>query len=97
MFRELHRTSLMHVDVSRTDADDALILIEHRVDGCGVGLCTARQEEDLGVGHAAGFTDAGLGSVTEFVEAIGCWLGAVVFHKVVKHFLTSSVVVVTFE
>ena len=97
MFRELHRTSLMHVDVSRTDTDDSLILIEHGVDGRGVGLRATRQEENLSVGHAAGFADAGFSSVTEFVKTIRRRLGIVVFYQVVKHLLTSSVVVVTFE
>ena len=97
VFRELHGSGLMHVDMSRTDADDAFILVEHRVDGRCIGLSTACQEENLSIGQAAGFANACLRTITEFVEAIGCWLGAVVLHEVVNYLLTSSVVVVAFE
>ena len=42
VLRKLDGTSLVDVDMTRADADDALILIEHGVDGGGVGLRAAR-------------------------------------------------------
>ena len=58
---ELHGAGLMHVDMAAAYADHTLILVKHRVDGCGVGLCAACQEEYLRVGQSAGFADAAFG------------------------------------
>ena len=97
MLRKLHGTRLMDIDMTTAHTDDALVLIEHRVDGGGVGLGTAGEEENLGIGQPASLTDAVLGSLTEFVETVGCGFGIVVFHQVVEHLLTSPVIIVTFE
>ena len=97
MLCELHGTSLMNVDVTAPHTDDTFILIEHGIDGGSVGLGATGQKEYLGVGQAAGLTDTVLGTFTEFIETVGCGFGIVVFYQVVKHLLTSPVIVVTFE
>ena len=94
---ELHGTGLMNVDMAAAHADDTLILVEHRVDGRGIGLGAAREEENLGIGQTASLTDKVLGLLREFVEAIGCRLRIVMPDEVVNHLLTGTVVIVTFE
>ena len=97
MLRKLHSPSLMDVDMTAAHTNDALILIEHRVDGGGVGLGASRQEEDLGIGYATGFPDAVLSPFAELVEAIWCRLGVVVLHQIVNYLLAGTVIVVTFK
>ena len=97
MFRELHGAGFMDIDMAAAHTDNTFILVEHRVDGGGIGLGAARQEEDLGIGHAAGFADTVLGPFAELVEAVGRRLGVVVFHQIVDYLLTGTVVVITFK
>ena len=97
MLGELHGTCLMDIDMTAAHADDTLILIEHGVDGGGVGLGTTGEEENLGIWQAASLTDAVLGSLAKGVETIGRGFGTVVSDQIVEHLLTSSVIIVTFE
>ena len=97
MLGELHSASLMDIDMAAAHTDDTLILVEHRVYGGGIGLGAARQEEYLGIGYAAGFTDTVLGPFAELIEAVGRRLGIVVFNQIVNHLLTGTVVVITFK
>ena len=97
MLRKLHGTRLMNIDMTAAHADDTLILIEHGVDGGGVGLGTTGEEENLGIGQPASLTDAVLGSLAERVETIGGGFSIVMFYQVVEHLLASPVVIVTFE
>jgi hypothetical protein len=87
----------MDVDMARTHTDDTFILIEHRVDGGGIGLGASCEEEYLGIGQSAGLTDLLLGPLRKFVEAIGRRLGTVIPDEIVKNLLTSPVVVIAFE
>ena len=50
VFRKLYSTRLVYVDMSCAHTDDALILIEHRVDCSGIGLRTSCEEEYLRIG-----------------------------------------------
>ena len=93
MLCELHGTCLMDIDMTAAHADDTLILIEHGVDGSGVGLGTTGEEENLCIWQAASLTDAVLGSLAKGVETIGRGFG----NQIVEHLLTSSVIIVTFE
>ena len=97
VFRKLHSSGLVDVDMTATYTDDTLILIEHRVDGGGVGLGATGEKEDLSIGQATGLADKLLGALTEFVETVGRGFGIVVFYQVVEHLLTSPVIVITFE
>ena len=81
---ELDGTGFVDVDVAGGDAEDAFVLIEHGVDGGGVGLGAASEEEDLGVGEATGLADEGTGTVGILVEAVGDGTGGVVAHKGVE-------------
>ena len=94
---ELHGAGFVDVDMARVDTDDALVLVEHRVDGGGVGLGAARQEEHLGVGQSAGLADALLGTLGELVEAIGGGSGVIPPHEVLHHLGMGTIVVVAFE
>ena len=97
MFRELHGSGLMDVDMTTAHTNHTLVLVKHRVDGGGIGLGATRQEENLGIGHATGFTDTVFGTFTELVETVGCRLGIVVFHQIVHHLLAGTVVIITFK
>ena len=97
MIRELHGTSLVHVDMTAADTDNTLILIEHRIDGSGIGLRTSRQEKDLRIRQTTGLADTSLGTFRELVEAIWCRPRIVILHEVVDHLLTGSIVIITFE
>ena len=97
MLCELHSSGLVDIDMTAAHTDDTFILIEHGVDGGGVGLGATSEEEDLGIGQPASLTDAVLGTLTEGIETIGCGFSIVVSHQVVKHLLTSSIIIVTFE
>ena len=97
MLSKLHCSGLMDIDMATAHANDTLILVKHRVNGSGIGLGTTRQEEYLGIGHAAGFADTVFGSFAELVETVRRRLGIVVFHQIVYHLLTGTVVVITFK
>ena len=97
MLRKLDGTSLVDVDMTRADADDALVLVEHGVDGGGVGLRAARQEEYLRVGHADSLADTVLGTVAELIKTVGRGLGTIVLHKLFEHLRVRPVVVVAFK
>ena len=97
MLRKFDGTSLMDIDMTGPHADNALVLIEHRVDGGGVGLCTARQEEYLGIGHADGFADAVLGTLRELVEAIRRRTGIIVTHQVLENFRMGPIVIIALK
>ena len=97
MLRKLHGTRLMNIDMTAAHADDTLILIEHGVDGGGVGLGAASEEENLGIRQAASLADAVLSTLAERVETIRSGFGIVMFYQVVEHLLASPIVVVTFE
>ena len=81
MLRELHGSGLMDVDMTTAHTDNTFILVEHRVDGGGIGLGATCQEEDLGIGHAAGFADTVLGPFAELVEAVGRRLDIFTIYK----------------
>ena len=97
MLRKLHGTSFVNVDMACSYADDTLILIEHRVDGRGISLCSSCQEENLGIGQSAGLADPLFSTLGELVEAIGGGLGTIVFYQIVDHLLASAVIIVAFE
>ena len=44
---KLDGTSLVNIDMSTIYCNYALILVEHRVDNRGVGLCASCKEEDV--------------------------------------------------
>ena len=94
---KLHRTSLVHVDMTAAHAYYAFILIQHRVDGGGIGLCASGQEEYLCIGQSAGHAYALLGTLAKLVEAVWCGLRVVVFYEVLQYLRMSPIVVVTFE
>ena len=50
VFCKLHGTCLVNINMSTTHTNHTLILIEHRVNGSGVGLGSASQKEYLRVG-----------------------------------------------
>ena len=85
MLGELDGACLVDVDMAGAHTEDALILIEHGVNGGGVGLCAASEEEDLGIGQSAGLTDEVAGLFGELVEAVGRGTGIVVTHKGVEN------------
>ena len=97
VLREFHGASLVHVDMTAADTDNTLILIEHRIDGSGIGLRTSRQEKDLRIRQTTGLADTSLGTFRELVEAIWCRPRIVILHEVVDHLLTGSVVIITLE
>ena len=97
MLRKLHGTRLMDVDMTTADADDALVLIEHGVDGGSIGLRAAREEENLGVGHSASLADTSLSPLAICIEAIGSGFAVVVLHQVLQYQGVSPVVVVAFK
>ena len=90
-------TSLMNINMTRTNADNTLILIEHGVNGGSIGLCTASQKEYLRIGHADSFADTLFGTFREFVEAIRCRLGIIILDKIGQHLRVCPVIIVTFE
>ena len=94
---ELYGTGLMDVDMTCVYTDDTLILIEHGVDGGGIGLRAARQEKYLGIGHPDSLTDAPLGTLRERVKTIGCGFLIVILDEVLQHFRVGTVVIITFK
>ena len=82
VLRKLNGSSLVDVDMATADADDALILIEHGINGGSIGLRASRQEENLGIGHTDSLADTAFGALAEFVEAIGRRLGIVILDQV---------------
>ena len=97
MLGELHGTCFVNVDMAAANAYHSLILIQHRVDGSGIGLCASREEENLCVGQSAGFAYEVFGAFREFVEAIGGGVGVVVLYEVLQHQRVRTVVVITFK
>ena len=97
VFGKLDCTCLMHIDMSGIDSYHSLVLIEQRVDDGGVGLCTAREEEDVGFGILARQFDFLLGHVGKDVKAIGCSLLVIGFQQSFQHFLVCSIAVVILE
>ena len=97
MFCKLYGSSLVDVDVTAAHTDHTLILVEHGVNGGGVGLRAARQEEYLGIGQTARLTDTVLGSFRELIKAVGRGLGTIMSDQMVEHLLAGSVIIVTFK
>ena len=97
MLRELDGSCLMDIDVTRPHTNDSLVLIEHRVDGGGVGLGASGEEEYLRIGQSASLTDSGFGAFGELVETVGRGLGGVIPYEIVKNLLTGPVVIVAFK
>ena len=97
VFRKFYGTSLVDIDMSTSDTDDTLVLVEHGVDGGGIGLCATRQEKYLGIGHADSLADTLLGTLRELVEAIRCGLLIIVLDEILQHFRMGTIVIVTFK
>ena len=97
MLGELDGTSFMNVDMTGTDTENAFILIEHGVDGGGVGLRSAGKEENLSIGQTDGLTNKVLGVVGVGIEAVGGGTGVIMTDKGVEYKWMSAVVVVAFE
>ena len=94
---ELYSTSLVYVDMTAANTNHTLVLIQHRVDGGGIGLGTASQKENLGIRQSAGYADALFGTFAKLIKTIRGWFGIVVFNQVLQNFWMSPVVVVTFK
>ena len=97
MLGELYSTSLVYVDMTAANTNHTLVLIQHRVDGGGIGLGTASQKENLGIRQSAGYADALFGTFAKLIKTIRGWFGIVVFNQVLQNFWMSPVVVVTFK
>ena len=88
---------LMDIDMAGANTDDAFVLIEHGVDGGGIGLRTTRQKEYLCIGHANGLTDKLLGTFRELVEPVRRRFGIVVAYQILEHLRMGTVVIVAFK
>ena len=97
MLGKLYSTCFMHVDMTATHTDNTLVLVQHRVDGSGVSLSTAGEEEYLSIGQTAGHADALFCTFTKLVETVWGWFGVVVFNQVLQNLWMSPVVVVAFK
>ena len=97
MLRKLDGTGLMDIDMTTAYTDNTLILVEHRVDGRGIGLSAASQKEDLGIRQPAGFTDTILGAFAELIESIRSGMGVIILNQILQHLGVRTIVVVTFK
>ena len=80
-----------------TDAEDAFVLIEHGVDGGGIGLGTAGKEEYLSIGQTDRLTDKVLGVGRVSIESVGGGTGVVMANKGIENKGVGAVIVIAVE
>ena len=87
----------MDVDVTCLDRQHAFVGLQHRVDDRGIGLGTAHQEENVGIGLAASGADFLLGSIAILVKAVTCCALIVGLQQAVEYRLVAAIVIIALK